>query len=67
MCNRLHFKCMKQGMNVYSLLKMRGYKAYILKSGCLYSKGVILECGDSAFEFACQISDAFGLLATVEV
>ena len=66
MCNRIHFKSSKDAAKVQSLLVMRGYHVCVVKNGCMYEDGTIMEVGDSAFEFALQISEAFGLLATIE-
>lgn len=66
MCNRIHFKSSADADKVRSLLVMRGYRVSVLKCGCMYQDGAILELGDSAYEFALQIADAFELLASIE-
>ena len=66
MCNRIHFQNAKQAQGVASLLKMRGYHVGTISNGCSFEKGLILEVGDSAFEFALQVCDAFEFLAVIE-
>lgn len=66
MCNRIHFQSAKQAKGVASLLKMRGYHANTISNGCYFERGLILEVGDSAFEFALQVCDAFEFIATIE-
>lgn len=66
MCNRIHFASSKSGESVATLLTSRGYKVSVLRSGCVYIGGVILELGDNAFDFAIQIADAFHLGCKVE-
>lgn len=66
MCNRIHFQKAKEAKGVESLLKMRGYFAHTVSNGCSFEKGLILEVGDSAFEFALQVCDAFEFIAIIE-
>lgn len=66
MCNRIHFQKAKQAQGVASLLKMRGYFVSVISNGCFYGDGLILQIGDSAFEFALQVCDAFEFIATIE-
>ena len=66
MCNRIHFQSAKQAKGVASLLKMRGYKVSTISNGCSFEKGLILEVGDNAFDFAIQVCDAFEFIAVIE-
>ena len=66
MCNRIHFKDAKQAQGVASLLKMRGYFVGTISNGCSFENGLILEVGESAFDFALQVCDAFEFIATIE-
>lgn len=59
MCNRIHFKNAGAANDTAALLKARGYFVSVLRSGCYYEGGRILELGDSALEFAIQVSNAF--------
>ena len=59
MMNRLHYRDAGAANDTAALLRMRGYRVSVLKAGCSYAGGAILELGDSAFEFAVQISNAF--------
>lgn len=67
MCNRLHFEKTKDAYNVKAVLEMRSYHVQVLRSGCVYKGGLILEMCESAFKLANQIVVAFSLDATIEV
>ncbi len=65
MCNRLHFEKTRDAYNVKALMEMRGYKVQVLRCGCIYEGGLILQLGESAFQFANQIVVAFSLKACI--
>ena len=67
MCNRLHFKSQNDAQNVRALLVLRGYSVQLLRSGCVYQGGLILELGESAFVFATQIAEVFNMECRVEM
>lgn len=67
MCNRLHYKDAGAANDTAALLRMRGYHVSVLRSGCVFEDGAILELGDSAYEFAIQISNAFRLDVRIEM
>lgn len=67
MCNRLHFKKQDDAQNVRALLEKRGYSVQLLRSGCVYEGGLILELGESAFTFATQIAEVFHMECRVEM
>lgn len=67
MCNRLHFKKQNDAQNVRALLVKRGYGDQVLRSGCVFQGGLILELGESAFTFATQIAEVFNMECRVEM
>lgn len=66
MMNRIHYKNEMEALSTADLLTKRGYKNYILKNGCAFENGRILEMGDNAAALALDIASSFGLVVAIE-